>query len=144
MRLKEKQYGDYTCGIFVPEESTISLGSYVTQNAYGAAVTVQKYKMNIYHILWSKPEEGSLFSEGKPVYIDVPIDRAKHLKNKMQLGYVVNFKDPYFTSWTSRHPATYDKPEDVVMTTHKIITELLCVVVTDDNNQVLKAFEPYQ
>ena len=122
------------------------LGQYQAQNAYGASMTVDK-SASIHHgILWNMMpgESGKLSYSGKPIYIDVPIRKAKKLKDKLQIGFVVKLNEPFFSSDVMQSAPTRDIPLEMLMSIKQIIVELLCVVVTDENNQVLIAFEPYQ
>ena len=133
---------DFSCSADVKNKD---LGTYEAQNAFGASVTVEK-RASIHHeILWNmKPSQGSKLSySGTPFYIDVPIEKAKTLKDKLQIGFVVTLKEPFFLSDVMQSPPTRDLPIDSLMRINQIVVKLLCIVITDENNQVLKAFEPY-
>ena len=119
------------------------LGQYEAQNAYGASVAVEKFATIHHEVLWNlTPGENKLSYNGKPIYIEVPLEKAKKLKDELQIGFVVKLQEPFFSSDVRQSPPTRDYPVDMLMSIKQIIVELLCVVVTDEKNQVLKAFEP--
>ena len=136
---------DYTTNeieCIVDREAT-ELGTYIAENAYGASVTVEKSKVVLHELLMRPGESGELFYSNTPFYINVPFEKAKYLKGKLQIGYVVKIKEPFFLNEVYSISPTRDKPRDTLGVWNKIVAELLCVVVTDNKSQVLKAVEPF-
>lgn len=136
---------DYTTNeieCIVDREST-ELGTYTAKNAYGASVTVEKSKTVLHEILMRPGESSELSYSRTPFYINVPIEKAKKLKNKLQMGYVVKLEEPFSLNDVFGISPTRDNPREILGIYNKIVVELLCVIVTDDNNYVLKAFEAF-
>jgi len=142
----------YTCGwpsirraCYVTDYDAFDrTGTYQAQNYYGETVTIDVYSSVKYGIQWSKSKKSRLFFRKKPIVIDIPVEQAKTLKDRMKIGYLIKFREPFFSSDIRRKPADNADRSEVYSGSKWIMVDLLCVVVSDDNNQVLKAFEPFQ
>ncbi|MCY4363262.1 MAG: hypothetical protein OXE42_13970 [Gammaproteobacteria bacterium] len=142
----------YTCGwpsikraCYVTDYDAFNrTGTYQAQNYYGETVTIDVYSSVKYGIQWGKSKKSRLFFRKKPLVIDIPIEQARTLKDSLKIGYFIKFREPFYSSDISRKPANNADRSEVYSGSKWIMVDLLCVVVTDGNDNVMKTFEPFR
>ena len=96
-------------GCTVDSELT-EVGTYIAENSFGASVTVKQSKLVLYEI-FMKPGESDEFSyNGNTFYVHVPIEKAKKLKEQLQIGYVVKLTEPFSLNDVVVSSPTLDNP----------------------------------
>ncbi|PHR93642.1 MAG: hypothetical protein COA69_03095 [Robiginitomaculum sp.] len=150
-----KQHG------IVLKKDIVEGDSYEASNAYGAttrvvAITDTTYavydrkKKDMFDENWStdfvvskaKGKDGNVDISGPAVGIPVPIDEAKQINGKLQVGIYFKLKGPKILKGSGSFSATMAAPYDKDFQYRIFVGDILCAVITDPDGKVLKTVLP--
>tara|TARA_R110002073_G_scaffold333744_1_gene521828 strand:- start:94 stop:894 length:801 start_codon:yes stop_codon:yes gene_type:complete len=133
------------------------IGSYTGTNAFGNSVDVTKYQSTIYGVFDRMSAKSVVTMEaGKKTWkmdfidnennrevirIDVPRERARFLKENMQVGILVQPKPPYLVVTEDTKKPTRDYPAEIETTTYAFVADIICAIITDENGIVLRTVD---
>ena len=133
-------------------------GEYVGQNAFGATAKVMKIRRERYSVYdrilpgeieWRtetmlKHSSYGTVLNSPAVLLQANIADARALKMNMRVGVVIRPKTPYVATTERYWDAKINDPREINGTTHIIIADILCVVLTDKNGRILKTIDSYR
>lgn len=128
-------------------------GSYVATNSFGVSTQVTRVTRNVVSIFDHKGEYGeSAFTPpreqggGYPdnvvaSFTNTPVNIARKAKTTLGGGFLVALRAPYYVEGIDdSHSPTINNPREITVDLKVIMADILCGVLTDENNKVFASF----
>lgn len=137
-------------------EEVAEAGTYEASNAYGATVNVKDKNSEVYNVYdspggkigrshWepdARVKSDSSKYKWDTMYLDMPPEKAKELKDSIQFGLAFSPKPPFYFETSRISTPTIRNPNRRYTKYHNIAADISCAFMTDGNGRVLKIAMP--